>query len=213
MAQVPLPEHDHVVEALPADRADQALRMAILPCEAMHSVFLLRTIKAGMRLGIVNAGQLAVYDQIDPELRELCEDVVLARRPDATERLLDAAARFAGTGEQAADPVAAEWRSWDVDRRLEHSLVNGITAFIDDDVEEARQAAERAVDVIENSLMKGMNTVGRPVRRRQDVPAPGRQVGPGDEAGRRLPHPVHRGRGRRGRRFEGGHGAARHGEG
>ncbi len=128
--------------------------------QAMHSVFLLRTIEAGMRLGIVNAGQLAVYDQIDPELRELCEDVVLARRPDATERLLDAAARFAGTGEQAADPVAAEWRSWDVDRRLEHSLVNGITAFIDDDVEEARQAAARAVDVIENSLMKGMNTVG-----------------------------------------------------
>ena len=128
--------------------------------EAMHSVFLLRTIEAGMRLGIVNAGQLAVYDQIDPELRELCEDVVLARRPDATERLLDAAARFAGTGEQAADPVAAEWRSWDVDRRLEHSLVNGITAFIDDDVEQARQAAARAVDVIENSLMKGMNTVG-----------------------------------------------------
>ena len=128
--------------------------------EAMHSVFLLRTIEAGMRLGIVNAGQLAVYDQIDPELRELCEDVVLARRPDATERLLDAAARFAGTGEQAADPVAAEWRSWDVDRRLEHSLVNGITAFIEDDVEEARVAAARAVDVIENSLMKGMNTVG-----------------------------------------------------
>ena len=106
--------------------------------EAMHSVFLLRTIEAGMRLGIVNAGQLAVYDQIDPELRELCEDVVLARRPDATERLLDAAARFAGTGEAAADPVAAGWRSWDVDRRLEHALVNGITAFIEDDVEEAR---------------------------------------------------------------------------
>ncbi len=128
--------------------------------EAMHSVFLLRTIEAGMRLGIVNAGQLAVYDQIDPELRELCEDVVLARRPDATERLLDAAARFQGSGGAVADPVAAEWRSWDVDRRLEHSLVNGITAFIDDDVEEARVAAARAVDVIEHSLMKGMNTVG-----------------------------------------------------
>ena len=128
--------------------------------EAMHSVFLLRTIEAGMRLGIVNAGQLAVYDQIDPELRELCEDVVLARRPDATERLLDAATRFAGNGEQAADPVAAEWRSWDVDRRLEHSLVNGITEFIEDDVEEARQRLSRAVDVIEGSLMNGMNTVG-----------------------------------------------------
>jgi len=128
--------------------------------EAMHSVFLLRAVEAGMRMGIVNAGQLAVYDQIDPELRELCEDVVLARRADATERLLEAAPRFAGDGEVAVDPAAAEWRSWDVERRLEHSLVNGITTFIDDDVEEARAAAERAVDVIEGPLMGGMNTVG-----------------------------------------------------
>ena len=128
--------------------------------EAMHSVFLLRAVEAGMRMGIVNAGQLAVYDQIDPELRELCEDVVLARRSDATERLLEAAPRFAGDGEVTVDPAAAEWRSWDVVRRLEHSLVNGITTFIDDDVEEARAAAERAVDVIEGPLMSGMNTVG-----------------------------------------------------
>ncbi len=128
--------------------------------EAMHSVFLLRAVEAGMRLGIVNAGQLAVYDQIDPELRELCEDVVLARRDDATERLLEAATRFAGTGEQAADPAAQEWRSWDVARRIDHALVNGITVFIEDDVEEARAASSRAVDVIEGPLMSGMNTVG-----------------------------------------------------
>jgi 5-methyltetrahydrofolate--homocysteine methyltransferase len=128
--------------------------------EAMHSVFLLRAVEAGMRMGIVNAGQLAVYDQIDPELRELCEDVVLARRPDATERLLDAAARFAGDGSDAVDPAVQEWRSWDVDRRIDHALVNGITVFIEADVEEARAAADRAVDVIEGPLMAGMNTVG-----------------------------------------------------
>jgi 5-methyltetrahydrofolate--homocysteine methyltransferase len=128
--------------------------------EAMHSVFLLKAIEAGMRLGIVNAGQLAVYEQIDPELRELCEDVVLARRPDATERLLDAAARFQGDGEVAADPAAQEWRSWDVARRIDHALVNGITVFIEDDVEEARAGSDRAVDVIEGPLMSGMNTVG-----------------------------------------------------
>ena len=128
--------------------------------EAMHSVFLLRAVEAGMRLGIVNAGQLAVYDQIDPELRELCEDVVLARRDDATERLLDAATRFQGDGAEAADPAAQEWRSWDVARRIDHALVNGITVFIEDDVEEARAGSDRAVDVIEGPLMSGMNTVG-----------------------------------------------------
>ena len=128
--------------------------------EAMHSVFLLRAVEAGMRMGIVNAGQLAVYDQIDPELRELCEDVVLARRDDATERLLEAAARFAGDGAEAVDPAAAEWRSWEVARRIDHALVNGITAFIEDDVEEARTGSGRAVDVIEGPLMSGMNTVG-----------------------------------------------------
>ncbi len=128
--------------------------------EAMHSVFLLKAVEAGMRMGIVNAGQLAVYDQIDPELRDLCEDVVLARRADATERLLDAAARFAGDGSDVVDPAVAEWRSWDVARRIDHALVNGITVFIEDDVEEARAATARAVDVIEGPLMSGMNTVG-----------------------------------------------------
>ena len=128
--------------------------------EAMHSVFLLKAVQAGMRMGIVNAGQLAVYDQIDPELRELCEDVVLARRDDATERLLDAAARFAGNGAEAVDPAVAEWRSWEVERRIDHALVNGITVFIEADVEEARAATDRAVNVIEGPLMSGMNTVG-----------------------------------------------------
>ncbi len=128
--------------------------------EAMHSVFLLRAVEAGMRMGIVNAGQLAVYDQIDPELRELCEDVVLARRDDATERLLEAATRFAGNGAEAVDPAAAEWRGWDVEQRIDHALVNGITVFIEADVEEARAASSRAVDVIEGPLMGGMNTVG-----------------------------------------------------
>ncbi|NQY56421.1 MAG: methionine synthase [Ilumatobacteraceae bacterium] len=128
--------------------------------EAMHSVFLLHTIRAGMRLGIVNAGQLAVYEQIDAELRELCEDVVLARRPDATERLLEAATSFAGSGDDGVEEATAEWRELPVEQRLEHALVNGITAHIDDDVEEARAAAGRAVEVIEGPLMTGMNVVG-----------------------------------------------------
>jgi 5-methyltetrahydrofolate--homocysteine methyltransferase len=128
--------------------------------EAMHSAFLYHAIRAGMDLGIVNAGQLAVYDEIDPELRELCEDVVLNRRPDATERLLQAAPRFKGGA--AAGPKAGdlEWRTWPVDKRLEHALVNGITEFIEADVEEARQAAERPLHVIEGPLMAGMNVVG-----------------------------------------------------
>ena len=128
--------------------------------EAMHSVFLLHTIRAGMRLGIVNAGQLAVYEQIDPELRELCEDVVLARRPDATERLLEAATRFASDGDDGDDDAVAEWRTWPVVARLEHALVNGITEHIEADVEQARQEAGRAVEVIEGPLMTGMNVVG-----------------------------------------------------
>ena len=94
--------------------------------EAMHSVFLYHAIAAGMRMGIVNAGQLAVYEQIDPALRDLCEDVVLARRPEAAERLLAAATEFAGGAAQVDDAARLEWRDWDVDKRLEHALVNGI---------------------------------------------------------------------------------------
>jgi 5-methyltetrahydrofolate--homocysteine methyltransferase len=128
--------------------------------EAMHSVFLFHAIKAGMDMGIVNAGQLAVYDEIDPELRELCEDVVLNRRPDGTERLLEAAPRFKGDGSGPAKGADLEWRSWPVEKRLEHALVNGITEFIDRDTEEARQNAERPLHVIEGPLMAGMNVVG-----------------------------------------------------
>ncbi|MCB1002243.1 MAG: methionine synthase [Acidimicrobiales bacterium] len=128
--------------------------------EAMHSVFLFHAIRRGMRLGIVNAGQLAVYEQIDPVLRDLCEDVVLARRPDAAERLLEAATTFAGDGGTTRDRGGLEWRDWTVERRLEHALVNGITEFVEADVEEARQAAPSPVAVIEGPLMAGMNVVG-----------------------------------------------------
>jgi 5-methyltetrahydrofolate--homocysteine methyltransferase len=128
--------------------------------EAMHSVFLFHAIQAGMRLGIVNAGQLAVYEQIDPELRDLCEDVVLARRDDAAERLLDAATQFVGDGTKSQTRADQEWRHWDVDKRLEHALVNGITEFVEADVEEARVRLGSPVTVIEGPLMEGMNVVG-----------------------------------------------------
>jgi 5-methyltetrahydrofolate--homocysteine methyltransferase len=123
-------------------------------------VFLYHAIRAGMDMGIVNAGQLAVYETIDPELRELCEDAVLNRRPDATERLLAAAPRFKGDGASAARGADLEWRSGPVEKRLEHALVSGITEFIELDTEEARQRAERPLDVIEGPLMAGMNVVG-----------------------------------------------------
>jgi len=127
--------------------------------EAMHSVFLFHAIKAGMDMGIVNAGQLSVYEKIDPELREACEDVVLNRREDATERLLTIAGRFKGeAGETRGRDLA--WREQDVAKRLEYALVNGITEFIEQDTEEARLASTRPLDVIEGPLMSGMNIVG-----------------------------------------------------
>ncbi|HEV7260846.1 MAG TPA: methionine synthase [Bosea sp. (in: a-proteobacteria)] len=128
--------------------------------EAMHSVFLYHAIKVGMDMGIVNAGQLGSYDDLDPELRELCEDVVLNRRKDSTERLLDAAPRFKGDGSVAVSGKDLAWRELPVEKRLEHALVNGITAFIDADTEEARQKAEKPLHVIEGPLMAGMNVVG-----------------------------------------------------
>src|SRR5215211_3092705 len=127
--------------------------------EAMHSVFLYHAIKAGMDMGIVNAGQMAVYDDLDPELREACEDVVLNKREDASERMLSVAQRFQGKGKEAKE-VDLAWREWDVGKRLSHALVHGITDFIADDTEEARLAAARALDVIEGPLMAGMNVVG-----------------------------------------------------
>jgi len=128
--------------------------------EAMHSVFLYHAIKVGMDMGIVNAGQLGSYDDLDPELRELCEDVVLNRRKDSTERLLEAAPRFKGDGSVAVSGKDMAWRELPVEKRLEHALVNGITAFIDADTEEARQKAEKPLHVIEGPLMAGMNVVG-----------------------------------------------------
>lgn len=128
--------------------------------EAMHAVFLYHAIGAGMDMGIVNAGQLAVYDSIEPELREACEDVVLNRRPDSTERLLALAERYKGAAGKEAKERDLAWREWPVEKRLEHALVNGITEFIDADTEEARLAAERPLHVIEGPLMAGMNVVG-----------------------------------------------------
>ena len=127
--------------------------------EAMHSVFLYHAISAGMDMGIVNAGQLSVYEKIDPELRDACEDVVLNRRQDSTERLLAIADKFKGHGiEQKGKDLV--WREQDVEKRLEHALVNGITDFIESDVEEARLRSTRPLDVIEGPLMAGMNVVG-----------------------------------------------------
>ena len=127
--------------------------------EAIHSVFLYHAIKAGMDMGIVNAGQLAVYDDIPELLRERVEDVILNRRDDATERLLEIAAQFKGDGSVAVKEDEA-WRSWPVSKRLEHALVKGITDFIDIDTEEARLQVERPLHVIEGPLMDGMNVVG-----------------------------------------------------
>ena len=126
---------------------------------AMHSVFLYHAIPAGLDMAIVNAGQLDIYDAIDPALRDACEDVILARRPDATERLIALAESFKGTDAKTAKE-AEEWRGWDVVRRLEHALVKGIDAHIVEDTEEARQLHARPIEVIEGPLMAGMNTVG-----------------------------------------------------
>lgn len=132
--------------------------------EAIHAVFLYHAIQRGMDMGIVNAGQLAVYESIDPELREACEDVVLNRQPKtggtATERLLEIAERFKSHGAKEKQEKDLAWRDWPVEKRLEHALVNGITEFIVEDTEAARQLAERPLHVIEGSLMAGMNVVG-----------------------------------------------------
>ena len=131
---------------------------------AMHSIFLYHAIPAGMDMGIVNAGQLDIYDAIDPVLREACEDVILNRpaRGDnetPTERLVALAERYRGT-DAAVEKAAEEWRGWPVTKRLEHALVKGIDAYVVDDTEEARQQFARPIEVIEGPLMDGMNVVG-----------------------------------------------------
>ncbi len=128
--------------------------------EAIHSVFLYHAIQAGMDMGIVNAGQLAIYQEIPAELRERVEDVILNRRPDATERLLEIADQYKDGETAAAPEQAPEWRTWPVVKRLEHALIKGIDEFIEADTEEARQQFAQPLQVIEGPLMDGMNVVG-----------------------------------------------------
>ena len=126
--------------------------------EAMHAVFLLHAIRAGLDMGIVNAGQLAVYEDIEPELLERVEDVIFNRRADATERLVEIAENVRGAGTKRE--LDLRWREAPVAKRLEHALVHGIVDHVEDDTEEARQAAARPLDVIEGPLMDGMRVVG-----------------------------------------------------
>jgi 5-methyltetrahydrofolate--homocysteine methyltransferase len=128
--------------------------------EAMHSAFLYHAIAAGMDMGIVNAGMLEVYEEIDPELKELVEDVLLNRRPDATERLVDFGEKLKNVGAVVSEKKAEEWRSGTVEERLSHALVKGIDAFIELDAEEARVKLGRPLLVIEGPLMAGMSVVG-----------------------------------------------------
>jgi len=128
--------------------------------EAIHSVFLFYAIREGLTMGIVNAGQLAVYDELPPALRDVVEDVVLYRNDEATENLLAIADDYRGDGTTQKNTEDLSWREADVNRRLEHALVKGITAFIEEDTEAARRAADRPLQVIEGALMDGMNIVG-----------------------------------------------------
>ncbi|MES1947653.1 B12-dependent methionine synthase [Salinisphaera sp. C84B14] len=128
--------------------------------QAMHSVFLYHAIPAGLDMAIVNAGQLEVYDDIPEKLREACEDVVLNKRDDATERLLDLAEEYKGKGKKKDSKEDLAWREFEVNKRLEHALVKGIDSYVTEDTEEARQQATRPLDVIEGPLMDGMNVVG-----------------------------------------------------
>lgn len=126
---------------------------------AMHSVFLYHAIPAGLDMAIVNAGQLDIYDQIEPELRTGCEDVILNRDPEAGDRLVALAEKFRGT-DVVAEKQAAEWRGWVVEKRLEHALVKGIDQYVVEDTEECRLKAAKPIEVIEGPLMDGMNVVG-----------------------------------------------------
>jgi 5-methyltetrahydrofolate--homocysteine methyltransferase len=128
--------------------------------QAMHSVFLYHAIAAGLDMAIVNAGQITLYDDIEPELRELCEDVILNRRPDATDRLLEAAGRYKGEAGHKSKEKDLAWRDLPVEERLKHALVHGINEFIEADTEAARKLAAKPIEVIEGPLMAGMNVVG-----------------------------------------------------
>ncbi|MBN8649403.1 MAG: dihydropteroate synthase, partial [Caulobacterales bacterium] len=128
--------------------------------EAMHTVFLYHAIRAGMDMGIVNAGQLGIYDELDPELREACEDVVLNRRADSTEKLLEIAQKFAGQAGKKDTGPDLTWRNLPVHERLAHAMVKGINEFIVEDTEEARLLAQKPLHVIDGPLMAGMSIVG-----------------------------------------------------
>jgi 5-methyltetrahydrofolate--homocysteine methyltransferase len=128
--------------------------------EAMHAVFLYHAIEAGMDMGIVNAGQLAIYDEIPKELREACEDVILNRRADATDRLLELAGKYRDDGGEAVKRTDQEWRDWPLEERLSHALVKGMDQYIVDDTEEARKQADHPLEIIEGPLMDAMNVVG-----------------------------------------------------
>ena len=163
--------------------------------EAIHAVFLFHAIRAGLDMGIVNAGALAVYDEVDPELRDRIEDVVLNRRPDAAERLLEIAEEYNKDAE-AVEATVEEWRALPVGERITHALVKGIDAYVEADTEELRtrdRRARRPTDRGDRGPADGRHERRRrPVRRRQDVPPAGREVGPRDEEGRGLPDPLHR---------------------
>ncbi|BAO45649.1 5-methyltetrahydrofolate--homocysteine methyltransferase [Thiolapillus brandeum] len=128
--------------------------------EAIHAVFLYHAIQAGMDMGIVNAGQLVVYDEVPEELRQAVEDVILNKDPQAGDRLVEIAPKYAGDGSAPEKKEDLEWRAWPVEKRLEHSLVKGITEFIDEDTREALEKLGRPIHVIEGPLMDGMNVVG-----------------------------------------------------
>ena len=128
--------------------------------EAIHSVFLYYAIQAGLDMGIVNAGQLAIYADLPDELRDKVEAVVLNKHDNATEELLEIAEKYRGDGQQVEKKEDLEWRSWEVNKRLAHALVKGITEFIEEDTEESRQQATKPLEVIEGPLMDGMNIVG-----------------------------------------------------
>ena len=165
--------------------------------EAMHSAFLYHAIRAGLDMGIVNAGQLAVYEDIPPELLEHVEDVLFDRRPDATERLVE----FADTVARAGAPARSRTSpgaSSPSRQRLAHALIHGVVDFIEQDAEEARQKLGRPLAVIEGPLMDGMNVVGDLFGGGQDVPAAGGEERPRDEEGRGLPRALHGGRARGG---------------
>jgi 5-methyltetrahydrofolate--homocysteine methyltransferase len=128
--------------------------------QAMHSVFLYHAIRAGLDMAIVNAGQITLYDDIEPELRELCEDVILNRRPDATDRLLETAGKYKGEATHKSKEKDLAWRELPVVERLKHALVHGINEFIEADTEAARKQVAKPIEVIEGPLMAGMNVVG-----------------------------------------------------